>query len=219
MRAILIDWIIEVHYKFKLLPETLFLTTNLIDSFLTGKSDINKEKLQLAGIAAMLIACKYEEIYSPELRDFVYISDKSYTSEDILKMESEMLIILKYEICFPSVNRFYEILCILFNFSEKEVVLGKYLTEIFLIDYRYTKYNSSLIACAVCYMIKKDERKDKLKDLLNLSQSDISIFKECVKDICFILEHIDQTELIAIKKKYSTKENYKYAKLKMLDLL
>jgi cyclin B len=219
IRAILIDWIIEVHYKFKLLTETLFLTINLIDRFLSGKSDILKEKLQLVGIAAMLIACKYEEIYSPELRDFVYISDKSYESEDILKMESEMLKILQFEIFFPSVNRFYEIICIIFNFSEKEIVLGKYLTEIFLIDYRYTKYSSSLIACAVCYLIKKDERKEKLKDLLNLSQSEISVFKECVKDICFIIEHIDRSELIAIKKKYASKENYKFAKLKMLDLL
>lgn len=219
MRAILIDWIIEVHYKFKLLPETLYLTVNLIDRFLAGKSDVPKERLQLIGISAMLIACKYEEIYSPELRDFVYISEKSYDSDEILKMESEMLKILKFEICFPSINRFYEILCIIFNFSDKEIVLGKYLSELFLIDYRYTKYNSSLIACSLCYLIRKDERKEKLKDFLNLSQSDLSVFKECVKDICFIVEHIEQTQLIAIKKKYATKENFKFAKLRMLDLM
>ncbi len=219
MRAIIIDWIIEVHYKFKLLTETLFLTINLFDRYLTGKKDVTKEKLQLVGISAMVIACKYEEIYSPELRDFVYISDKSYQSDEILVMEADMLKMLNFEICFPSVNRFYEILCIILNLSEKEIVLGKYLTEIFLIDYRYTKYSSSLIACSVCYLIRKDERKEKLKDFLNLSQSDITFFKECIKDICFIVEHIDQTDLIAIKKKYSTKENYRFAKLKMLDLL
>ena len=149
MRAILIDWVIEVHYKFKLLTETLFLTVNLIDRFLIGKK-IERKKFQLIGISAMLIACKYEEIYSPELRDFVYISNKTFDAEEILKMEIEMLSLLKYEICFPSVNRYYEIFCILFNFSEKEITLGKYLTEIFLIDYRYCKYNSSLIACSVC---------------------------------------------------------------------
>jgi hypothetical protein len=83
MRAILVDWLIEVHYKFKLMPETLFLTVNLIDRFLE-KIDVVRTKLQLVGVTAMLIACKYEEIYAPEVRDFVYITDKAYTREEIL---------------------------------------------------------------------------------------------------------------------------------------
>lgn len=77
MRAILVDWLIEVHYKFKLLPETLFLTINLIDRFL-DKEVIHRTKLQLVGVTAMLIASKYEEIYAPEVKDFVYITDKAY---------------------------------------------------------------------------------------------------------------------------------------------
>lgn len=86
MRAILIDWLIEVHLKFKLLPETLFLTVNLIDRFLE-KAIIQRTKLQLVGVTSMLIASKYEEIYAPEVRDFVYITDKAYSKEEILKME------------------------------------------------------------------------------------------------------------------------------------
>jgi hypothetical protein len=86
MRAILIDWLIEVHLKFKLLPETLFLTVNLIDRFLE-KAVIQRTKLQLVGVTSMLIASKYEEIYAPEVRDFVYITDKAYSKEEILKME------------------------------------------------------------------------------------------------------------------------------------
>lgn len=84
MRAILIDWLIEVHLKFKLLPETLFLTVNLIDRYLE-KQVIPRTKLQLVGVSSMLIASKYEEIYAPEVRDFVYITDKAYSKEDILK--------------------------------------------------------------------------------------------------------------------------------------
>lgn len=86
MRAILIDWLIEVHLKFKLLPETLFLTVNMIDRYLE-KTVIPRTKLQLIGVTAMLIASKYEEIYAPEVRDFVYITDRAYTKEEILKME------------------------------------------------------------------------------------------------------------------------------------
>jgi len=70
MRSILVDWLVEVHVKFKLLPETLFLTINLIDRYLESKK-VLRQKLQLVGVTAMLIASKYEEIYAPEVKDFV----------------------------------------------------------------------------------------------------------------------------------------------------
>ena len=78
MRAILVDWLIEVHSKFKLQKETLFLTINIIDRFLE-KTIVSKSKLQLVGVTALLIASKYEEIYPPEVKDFVYITDRAYS--------------------------------------------------------------------------------------------------------------------------------------------
>lgn len=66
MRSILIDWLIEVHQKFELLPETLYLTLNLVDRFLSVKI-VPRRELQLVGISAMLMASKYEEIWAPEV--------------------------------------------------------------------------------------------------------------------------------------------------------
>ena len=83
MRGILVDWIVEVHLRFKLLPETLFLTVNLIDRYLQ-KTQIMRTRLQLVAVGALLIASKYEEIYVPELRAFAYISDNAYTTKEIL---------------------------------------------------------------------------------------------------------------------------------------
>ena len=97
MRSILIDWLVEVHHKFKLVPETLFLTTNLIDRFLQLKQ-ITRQKLQLVGVTAMLIASKYEEIYAPIVKDFVYITDNAYTKAEILEMERKMLSTLDFNI-------------------------------------------------------------------------------------------------------------------------
>ena len=77
MRGILVDWLVEVHLKFKLMPETLHLTANLIDRFLASRN-VSRKRLQLVGVTAMLVASKYEEIWAPEVRDFVYISDKAY---------------------------------------------------------------------------------------------------------------------------------------------
>lgn len=66
MRAILIDWLLEVHIKFELNPETLYLTVNIIDRFLSVKA-VPKRELQLLGISALLIASKYEEIWPPQV--------------------------------------------------------------------------------------------------------------------------------------------------------
>lgn len=97
MRAILIDWLVDVHLKFKLLPETLFLTVNLIDRYLSVKS-VQRSKLQLVGVSAMLITTKYEEIYPPTVKDFVYITDNAYSKEEVLDMESDVLSTLDFDI-------------------------------------------------------------------------------------------------------------------------
>ena len=77
MRTILMDWMVEVHLKFKMVPETLYLTVNLIDRYLQRKT-VRRSKLQLVGVACLMLASKYEEIYPPELRDLVYITDRAY---------------------------------------------------------------------------------------------------------------------------------------------
>jgi len=101
MRAILVDWLVDVHLKFKLVNETLFLTVNMIDRYLE-KSQVSRQKLQLVGITALFTACKYEEIYPPDLRDFVYVTDKAYTKKQILQMEGKMLNELEFNVTFSS---------------------------------------------------------------------------------------------------------------------
>jgi hypothetical protein len=83
MRAILIDWLIEVHYKFKLFESTLYLTVNIVDRFLDNSHHTSRRDLQLVGVTALLIASKYEELYIPELRDLTYICDDAYTADQV----------------------------------------------------------------------------------------------------------------------------------------
>ena len=83
------------------MPETLYLTVNLIDRFLEAKQ-VTRKHLQLVGVTAMLVASKYEEIWAPEVRDFVYISDRAYTRDQILNMEKIMLNSLRFNLTVPS---------------------------------------------------------------------------------------------------------------------
>ena len=107
MRAILVDWIISVHAKFKLLPETLYLTINLIDRYFCI-FNIRKSDVQLVGVAALLIGTKYEEIYPPTVKDFIYLTDNTYSRAQILSMEQSILFHLQFEIQQTSSYRFLE---------------------------------------------------------------------------------------------------------------
>jgi G2/mitotic-specific cyclin-B, other len=105
MRSILIDWLLEVHNKFKLQPQTLWLCVNILDRYLEKEQTV-RSKLQLVGVTALLIASKYEEIYPPEVRDCVYITDYAYERTEVLQMESKILRVLDYKIGNPTAFHF-----------------------------------------------------------------------------------------------------------------
>ena len=118
MRAILIDWLIEVHYRFRLKSETLFQTVWIIDTYLSLKH-ITRAKLQLLGIASLLISCKSQEIYYPQLKEFIDITDGAYVKSELLEMENNVLKILNFNIVSPTSNDFYNIIAKAFNFDKK----------------------------------------------------------------------------------------------------
>ena len=90
MRSVLIDWLIQVHLKFHLLQETLYLCVQIIDAYLQVE-DVSKMQLQLVGVTAMFLASKYEEMYVPTIEDFVYMTDNTYTKSEIRRMEIKIL--------------------------------------------------------------------------------------------------------------------------------
>lgn len=86
VRGVLVDWIIEVHQKFRLLPETLFLAINIVDRFLSCRV-CTLGKIQLVGVTGLFIACKYEEVMCPSIHNFIYMADGGYGTDEILRAE------------------------------------------------------------------------------------------------------------------------------------
>lgn len=213
MRGILIDWLVEVHLKFKLLPETLFLTVNLIDRFLEIKQ-IMRNRLQLVGVTAMLIACKYEEIYAPEVRDFVYITDKAYTKEEILQMENDMLAALDYNITIPSPIKYLDIYSYYLKLDDVSLLFCKYLLELFLVEYKMLKFNPSLVASSTVYITMKIMKKPECERICQLSLYNEDKLRECAKDICVILDNVEKSSLQAVRKKFSLPKYMEVAKIK-----
>ena len=100
MRGVLIDWMVGVHLRFKLLQETLFMTVEVMDRFLSMQA-VSRSKLQLVGVTSMLIASKYEETYPPIVSDMITISDNAYSRAEVLAMESTILKTLDYNLGTP----------------------------------------------------------------------------------------------------------------------
>lgn len=150
MRSILIDWLIEVHDKFDLMHETLFLTVNLIDRFLARQSVVRK-KLQLVGLVAMLLACKYEEVSVPVVGDLILISDKAYTRKEVLEMESLMLNSLQFNMSVPTPYVFMRRFLKAAESDKKLEVLSFFLIELSLVEYEMVKFPPSLLAATAIF--------------------------------------------------------------------
>ncbi|KAI4898642.1 hypothetical protein NFI96_025998 [Prochilodus magdalenae] len=87
MRAILLDWLMEVCEVYKLHREAFYLGQDYFDRFMATQENVSKSTLQLIGISALFIAAKMEEIYPPKVHQFAYVTDGACTEEEILSME------------------------------------------------------------------------------------------------------------------------------------
>ena len=143
MRLILINWIIEVHFKFHLLSETLFICINIIDRYLS-KKDINRKYLQLLGVTSLFIACKYEEIYAPSSKDLIFMTDNAYKIEEMIQMENDILNIIQFDLTFPTSLRFLEIFKHYLELDDINFYRCCYLCEICLINYNLCYFNPIL---------------------------------------------------------------------------
>ena len=206
MRAILIDWIIEIHFHFNLRQETLFMTVSIIDSFLSIHF-ISRSKFQLLGITSLLIACKSQEIYYPHLSKFVLATGDAYTKEDIMKMENEILKILSFNIIYPTSNDFYNILSKLYNFDRKQYFLGQFFLENALIDYQMIKYSPNIIAASCIYIVMKLFKKENYGKLFNSFIINVNNpenrVKEIAKEIYQLVDIISKSRLNSVKNKYN----------------
>jgi hypothetical protein len=150
MRAILIDWLIEVHNKFHLLPETLYLTVNIIDRFLSLRV-VSLVKLQLVGLTAMFIASKFEEVVSPSIQNFIYMADGGYSDEEVLKAERYILQVLDFGLHYPSPMSFLRRCSKADEYDHQTRTLAKYLMELSMINHEFLSMPPSKIAAgALC---------------------------------------------------------------------
>ncbi|KAB5594560.1 G2/mitotic-specific cyclin cdc13 [Ceratobasidium theobromae] len=153
MRGILMDWIIQVHSRFRLLPETLFLATNIIDRFLSMRI-VSLVKLQLVGITGLFVAAKYEEIMAPSVQNFLKISDSGYTEQEILQAEKYILRTLGWDLSYPNPMSWLRRASKADAYDVQTRTMAKFLVEISVVDERLLKCPPSLLSAAALWLAR-----------------------------------------------------------------
>ncbi|KAL4137290.1 hypothetical protein PRIC2_000812 [Phytophthora ramorum] len=159
MRAILVDWLVDVHYKYGLLPQTLHIAVLLLDRYLEKSLTVERQRLQLVGVSAMFIAAKYEEIYPPEAVDFVKITDNAYTREQVFQMEAKMLAAVGYRVTFPTAFQFMKRFLKASRTCDDRVEhFAHYVIDRSLQEYKLIKYLPSTIAASAVHIARTQMR-------------------------------------------------------------
>ncbi|XP_057427304.1 putative cyclin-A3-1 [Lotus japonicus] len=209
MRGVLVDWLVEVSEEYKLVSDTLYFCVSYIDRFLSLNS-LSRQKLQLLGVASMLVASKYEEIKPPEVEDFCYITDNTYSKEEVVTMEADVLKSLKFELGGPTVKtflrRFSRVAQESIDTSDLQFeFLCCYLAELSLLDYNCVKYLPSLVAASVIFLArfmlspKMHPWNSALHQLTKYNPADL---KECILNIHDLYLSRRGGSLLAVRDKY-----------------
>jgi len=213
MRAILIDWLVDVHLKFRLLPETLFLTVDIIDRYLEQRT-VPKLKLQLVGVVAMLLGAKYEEMYPPEIKEFLYVSADAFTRDDVLRMERQMLAVLNFNLTVPTTYPFLQRGLQVCDADKTTCFGSHYLAEMCLVEYKMLLYLPSTIAASCIYVAGKllGNKEPWPRNLEHYSGYKMTALERCSRDILDIVRSAPTQKLQAVTRKYGNPKYFEVSK-------
>ncbi|XP_061451208.1 G2/mitotic-specific cyclin-B2 isoform X2 [Rhineura floridana] len=219
MRAILVDWLIQVHARFQLLQETLYMCVAIMDRYLQAQP-VSRKELQLVGVTAMLLAAKYEEIYAPSIWDFVYMTDQAYTSAQIRVMEQKILKELNFALGRPLPLHFLRRTAKVSDTSAESYLLAKYLMELTLLDYDMVHYNPSEIAAAALCLSQKafseGQWNPKLCYYTGYEEESLTpVMKHMAKNVVRVNRNL--TKYLAVKNKYSSSRFLRISTLPQLN--
>jgi len=192
-----------VHWRCKLVSETLFLAVEIMDRFLERKN-VPKAKFQLVGVTCLLIASKYEDIYPPEVSELIMLTDYNYSKDEILRMETIILNSLQYKITICTIH------CFLLRFlkaahADRHIIyLASYIAERMLQEYSMLKYLPSTIAASSVYLTRRAlGRYPWSPTLLKYTRYRPDSLRPCMEEMIRILNF--NSENNAVKKKFNKK--------------
>merc|ERR1719369_206549 len=224
MRAILVDWLVEVAEEYKLQAETLYLAVAYIDRFLSYMS-VQRSKLQLVGAACMFIAAKYEEIYPPDVGEFVYITDDTYNKRQVLRMEHLVLKVLDFDLSVATCHIFLHKMLDMYKDEDTSdqnrlAALASYLAELVLVEgQEMLKFSASQVAAGCVAMARHTLDLEAWPDQLAMKAGyTVNDVKECFVLIHGVFSNASTAAQQAVRDKYKTTKFFSVSELSPPDL-
>jgi len=218
MRTILVDWLVQVHKRFRLQGESLYLAIAIMDHYLSTAT-ATKNQMQLIGITSLMMACKYEEIYSPDIEDFTYICDNAYEAEELLKMELVIFEELDFNIGFAMPIQFLRRLS---QTSQDDVdglkhALAKYLLELAMMDYDLSSLKPSILAAGALKvaidLLGEGEWTPLMQHYSGYAAKDLDFVVPLLNKALYTAEFSKNSQKMnAIKKKFSEPKHFGISK-------
>jgi len=205
MRAILVDWLVEVQESFELNHETLYTAVKILDCYMSQKT-VNKEDLQLVGATACLIACKIDERIPPCLDDFVYVCDDAYSRTQIKDKERKVLEAVGFDVGYPLSYRFVRRYGRVCKASMAVLTYARYILETALLEYKFNvEVSESKLAAAALVLAFKVNQIDNhwVNTLAFYSGYTPKDFADLVQDLFEMLKQYPKENLKTIRQKYS----------------
>ena len=217
MRKTLVSWLVEVCIYHNLSEETWYISVNIVDRFCM-KQVVNMKEYQLLGVAALLIASKYEEIRPPAVNDFVVITECTYSRENILEQESKIIKALEFEFTIPTVYRFIERFSCLIFAEEIDFYLACYFGELSMVKVTMNQWLPSQIASASIYLARRMNKRENTwpKELESCTEYSERKVRLTARDICKCINKANTDKYF--EPIYSKYKDEKYLKVSQIPI-
>nr|XP_039250296.1 G2/mitotic-specific cyclin-B3-like [Styela clava] len=217
MRAILVDWMVEVQENFELNHETLYLAVKLVDLYLQNKQTA-RDALQLIGATSLLIAAKFDERHPPYIDDFLYICDDAYTRKQMLSLERSLLHIVGFDINIPISYRFLRRYAKCSKTNMQTLTLARFALELSLQCYDLITVSDSLLAAGALWLaFKMNDNAEWTDTLVYYSSHMESEVLKLATRLNSMVEESKGKKLQTVWQKYSHPIFYEVAKTPILS--
>ena len=201
------DWLAELHYKFKMWPETLYVTVGIIDKTLMKWQHFKKADLQCLGITALHIAGKYEEIYPQELRTILHVIDNAVTRPQVCQLETKILECLDFYMVWPSILRFMQRYAFIANFNKEQEMVAQMFCDFILLNMSMLKKKPSMLGAVAIYctnkiMDKKPWNSDMVKCTGGIKEQQL---KPLANELFYHIKKLESSSLKTMFRKYECK--------------
>ncbi|XP_033117939.1 G2/mitotic-specific cyclin-B3-like [Anneissia japonica] len=220
MRAVLVDWLVEIQESFELNHETLYLAVKLVDHYLMHKKNVGRDILQLVGATALFISCKFDERSPPLLDDFKYICDDAYKRKDFIMMEMSILKTIGFDLGIPISYRFLRRYAKCARSSMETLTLARFILETSLHDSAFIEKRDSQVAAGALLlafrMKKSGEWDNTLQYYSGYTEKDL---ESTVRQLNSLISASPDEQLMTVRNKYSHPVFNEVAKIPPLDIL